>query len=159
MTSPTILFEPIMDALAARFAPGTIGTPSGADAMQASYSESPKAVAQTPAHLLEVQDGTLVADTARWSHEIKVDGLLLLAKRPGDPARVETQRRLWLPFLLHATADQMKIGIGAQVGYEVAKVLPDGGWEWDEYKVADIEYDAIRVHWTIYLYETVVLTP
>ena len=157
MTTPKIDFESIMDALALRFAAAQIGTPTGAVAMKASYAESPKSVPQTPAHVLEVQDGTVVANS-QWNHEINVDGLLLLAKRPADPQRVETQRQLWLPYLLHATVDQMKLGLGGATGYTVDKAIPSG-WEWDLFKVADVEFEAIRVHWTIYLTETVSLTP
>ena len=158
MTSPVIDFEAICDALAARFAPGTIGTPTGASAMRASYAEPPKGVSALPAHLLEVQDGTVIAASGQWKHEMQVDGLLLLAKRPGDPQRVETQRQLWLPYLLHATVDQFKLGLGGASGYTVDKAIPTG-WEWDLYKVADIEYDAIRTHWTVYVTENVSITP
>lgn len=158
MTAPVIDLVGICNALAARFVAATLGTPSGETAIRKSYSEPPKAIAALPAHLLEVQDGTVVANN-RWDHVINIDGLLLLAKRPGDPARVEASRRKWLPFLLHATVHQWKLGIGAQAGYEVAKAQPDGGWEWTEYEVGGVEYDAIRVRWKVYLYETVSLTP
>lgn len=158
MTSPVIDFESIMDALAARFVAATIGTPTGATAMKASYAEPPKSVPQTPAHLLEVQDGEVVASPGQWKHEMRVDGVLLVAKRPGDPQRVETQRQLWLPYLLHATVDQLKLGLGGATNYSVDKAIPTG-WEWDEVKVADIEFDAIRVHWTVYVTENVSLTP
>jgi hypothetical protein len=46
------------------------------------------------------------------------------------PGRVETQRQLWLPYLLHATVDQLKIGLGGATGYSVDKAIPTG-WEWD----------------------------
>lgn len=158
MTSPVIDFEGICDALAARFVAATIGTPTGVDAMRKSYSETPKSVPVAPSHLLEVQDGTVVANPAQWQHEFKIDGLLLLAKRPADTQRVETLRRKWLPYLLHATVDQVKLGFGGATGYTLDKAIPDGGWEWDEYSVAGTEFDAIRVHWTVYLTETVALT-
>lgn len=158
MTSPAIDFKAITTALAARFVAATIGTPTGADAMAASYAQSPKSVPQTPAHLIEVQDGSLIANPGQWKHEMNVDGVLLIAKRPADPQRVETQRQLWLPYLLHATVDQVKLNLGGATNYSVDKAIPTG-WEWDEVKVADIEFDAIRVHWTVYVTETVVLTP
>jgi len=85
--------EAICDALALRFEPGTIGTPSGGPAMREVYSESPKSVPTVPAVLLEVQDGTLVASPGQWKHEISIDVLFLLSKRPADPVRVETNRR------------------------------------------------------------------
>ena len=158
MTSPTVDFAAICTALAARFAAGTIGTPTGALAMRASYANTPKNVPATPCHLLEVQDGSVVANPGQWKHEMNVDGILLLAKRPGDPERVETQRKLWLPYLLHATIDALKITLGGASGYSVDKAIP-AGWEFTEFEVGADQYDAIRVHWTLYVTETVSLTP
>lgn len=158
MTSPTVGFEAICDALAARFVAAAIGTPAGEDAMKASYSKPPKSVPRTPAHLLEVQDGTVVASPAQWKHEMNIDGVFLVSRKTADTVRPEEQRRRWLPYLLHATVDAVKIGLGAQSGYTVDKAWPTG-WEWDEYKVADVEFHAIRVHWTVYVTETVSLTP
>ncbi len=158
MTSPVINFAAICTALAARFVAAAIGTPTGASAMRASYAKPPKSVSATPAHLLEVQDGTVVASPGQWKHEMAIDGVLLLAKRPADPERVEEQRQLWLPFLLHATVDQGKLGLGGGTGYAVDKAVPSG-WEWTEFEVAGAAYDAIRVHWTVYVTETVAMTP
>ncbi len=158
MTSPVIDFSAICTALAARFLAAAIGTPSGASAMRASYAKPPKAVPATPAHLLEMQDGTVIASPGQWKHEMRIDGVFLLAKRPADPERVEAQRHLWLPYLLHACVDQMKLGLGSATGYSVDKAIPTG-WEWTEYAVAGDGYDAITVHWTVYVTENVSLTP
>ncbi|MFZ9979549.1 MAG: hypothetical protein ACO3HN_06355 [Opitutales bacterium] len=158
MTSPVINFEAVCDALASRFAAATIGTPTGAAAMRASYSETPKNVPAVPAHLLEVQTGTVTANPGQWKHEMDIDGVFLLSKRPGDTARVETQRRLWLPYLLHAAVDQMKLGYGGATGYSVDKVVPTS-WEFTEFVVASDEYDAIRVSWRLYITENVTPTP
>ena len=158
MSTPVIDFSAICTALAARFVAATLGTPTGASAMRASYAKPPKNVPATPAHLLEVNDGTVVASPGQWKHEMNIDGVLLLAKRPADPERVDTQRQLWLPYLLHATVDQVKLGLGAASGYSVDKAIATG-WEWTEYMVAADEYDAIRVHWRVYVTENVSLTP
>jgi hypothetical protein len=158
VTSPVVNFEGICDAFALRFTAANIGTPSGATAMRASYSETPKNVPAVPCVLLEVQDGSLIANPGQWKHEMNVDSLLLLSKRPSDPARVETQRRLWLPYLLHATVDQLKLGLGGATGYSVDKAIPVR-WAFDEYVMGADNYDAIRVSWTIYVTESVALTP
>lgn len=158
MTTPALDFSAICTALAARFVAATIGTPTGAGAMRASYAKPPKNVPATPAHLLEISDGSVVANPGQWKHEMNIDGLLLLAKRPADPERVEAQRQLWLPYLLHASVDQLKLGLGAASGYSVDKAIPTG-WEWAEYEVGAVEFDAIRVNWRIYISETVSLTP
>jgi hypothetical protein len=158
MTTPAWSLEAICDALAARFITSAIGSPTGAVPMKASYSEPPKSVPTVPAHLLEVVDGDITDNSSQWTHHLNIDGVLLLSKRPGDTKRVETQRRLWLPYLLHAAVDQWKLGIGAQVGYELKSAIP-GGWEFTEYNVADVEFDAIRVHWQVWLIETIAPTP
>lgn len=159
MTSPAIDFNAICVALAARFAPGTIGTPTGAQAMRKSFAQTPKQIGPDgPVHLLEVNTGTVIANPGQWKHTMQVDGLLLLSKRPGDSSRVETQRKLWLPFLLHATVDQLKLGLGGATNYTVDKALPEG-WRWDEFKVGGDAWDAIRVNWTLYVTENVTLTP
>ncbi|HUT76773.1 MAG TPA: hypothetical protein VM285_03750 [Polyangia bacterium] len=150
--------EAICDALALRFEPGTIGTPSGGPAMREVYSESPKSVPTVPAVLLEVQDGTLVASPGQWKHEISIDVLFLLSKRPADPVRVETNRRKWLPYLLQATVGQMKLGLGGASGYSVDKAIPIS-WEFTEFDVADVTFDAIRVRYVAYVTESVTLTP
>jgi hypothetical protein len=82
--------------------------------------------------------------------------VLLLNKRPGDPARVEAQRQRWLPALLAATEGKVKLGIGAQSGYEVMKAIPSG-WRWAEEAVGAEEFDAIRVHYSVFVNETVSL--
>lgn len=151
-------FKAACDALAARFAPGTITTPSGAVAMRHAYGQMPKNVAAVPCVLVEPINGQVFADSDRWRHEMDVDVLFLLSKRPGDPARVETQRQIWLPTLLAATEAQLKLGLGGQVGWELAKAIPTG-WEWAEYPIGADLYDAIRIHFRLFIYEDVTLTP
>ena len=151
-------FEAICDALAARFETGVIGTPTGAPAMREVYPEPPKAVPVVPSVIVEVSDGTLVANPGQWKHELNIDVMFLLSKRPADPVRVETNRRKWLPSLLRATAGQMKLGLGGATGYSVDKAIP-AGWEFVEYDVADAPFDAIRVRYVVYVTETVSLTP
>lgn len=151
-------FEAICDALALRFEPATIGTPTGAPAMREVWPEPPKSAPTVPAVLLEVQEGTLVATPGQWKHEFHIDVIFLLSKRPADPVRVETNRRKWLPYLLRATAGQVKLGLGGATGYSVDKALPTG-WEFVEFDVAGVTFDAIRVPYTVWVTETVTLVP
>lgn len=158
MTTPAIDFESAMDAFAARFLPATIGTPTGADAMRYSYAEPPNGIPATPSHVLEIQDGEVTPNAGQWMHTIRIDGLLLLSKAPADMPRIETQRQLWLPYLLHATVDQWSLGLGAQSGWGIKSVLP-GTWTWDTYAVGGVEYEAIRVHWLMTILENIAATP
>lgn len=158
MTSPVIDFYGIGTALAARFVAATIGTPSGAPAMRASWPMPPKNVAAVPCVVVEFDEGEVVASPGQWQHQATIDVWFLLSKRPGDPARVDADRRRWLPYLLHATVDKMQLGIGAQVGYTVDKAFPLT-WSFTEYTVGGDEYDAIHVPYRVWVTETVTLTP
>lgn len=158
MTAPVIDFKGICTALGARFAAATLGTPTGAPAIRAVYPQSLKAAPALPCIILEPQDGSVVANPGQWKHEMQIDVLLVLAKRPADPDRVETWRQLYLPYLLHATVDQLKLGLGGASGYTVDKAIP-ATWEYDLFRVGDMEFDAIRVPYTVYVTENVTLTP
>lgn len=158
MSLPGTAFIAAVDALGDRFVASTLGTPANCPAVRAVYPVSTKSVTTLPAVVLEVQDGSVVANPGQWKHEWNVDVLLLLAKRPADPDRVETWRQSYLPYLLNATTGQLKLGLGGTSGWNVDKALPVN-WEWDIYRVADIEYDAIRVGYTIWVTETVTLVP
>lgn len=148
-------FKAICDNLAARFAPATIATPSGAPAMRPPSGQMPKGIAVVPFAFVEATDGQVIAqDGGVWQHEMHVDVVFCLDKRQGDPRRVDANRQRWLPSLLAATEGQLKLGLGAQSGYSVMKAIPTG-WRWAEETVSGIEFDAIRVHYTIYVNETV----
>lgn len=152
-------FKLICDDLALRFAPGTIATPTGALAMRAAKGQMPKGAPTVPMVFVEALDGTVIAqDGGTWQHEMNVDVVFLYSKRQGDPVRQDAQRQMWLGSLLAATEGQLKIGIGAQAGYEVKKVIPTG-WRWAEERVGADDFDAIRVHYTAYVNETVSLVP
>lgn len=154
MSLPGTAFVTAVAALADRFQAATLGTPANCPAVRAVYPTSAKAIANLPAVIFEVQDGEVVANPGDWKHQWNVDVLLLLAKRPADPDRVETYRQGYLPYLLAATRKHLKLGLGSESGWSVDKAIPVD-WEWTEYRVADIEYDAIRVPHTIYVSETV----
>ena len=152
-------FYGICNALAARFAPGTITTPSGAKAMRPASGQIPKSAPVVPMVFVEATDGTVIAqDGNAWLHEMHVDVVFLTSKRQGDPVREDAERQRWLPTLLAATEGQLKVGVGAQPGYEVLKVIPTG-WRWAEEGVTGQLYDAIRTHWSIYVNEYVSLVP
>jgi len=155
---PGTAFLTAVDALGDRFEAAVLGTPTGVTPVRHVYPVSLKSVAALPAVVLEVQEGTIIANPGEWKHEWNVDVLLLLAKRPADPQRVETWRQLYLPYMLAATEGKLKLGLGAEAGWSLDKAIPLS-WQWDEYKVADVEYDAIRVAYRIYVTESVSLTP
>ena len=151
-------FKAICDALAACYAPGTIARPTGAVAMRKSYGQIPKNVPAVPAVIVVPQQGTVTANPGQWKHEMALDAVFILAKRPGDPARVEAQRQIWLPTLLGATQGQLKLGLGSECGYSVDKAIPNG-WDFVEFPVGGDTYDGIVIHYTVYVTQTVTLVP
>jgi len=144
------------DALAARFAPGTITTPTNGLAMRAAYGQMPNDIPATPAVFVEPTDGSVVANM-QWNHEWNLDVVFLVDKSTGDPKRIETQRQLWLPTLLGATHGQLKLGLGGESGWNVDKAIPTD-WRWDEVDVAGVDFAAIRINYRVYVTQTVTLT-
>ncbi len=151
-------FAGICDALAARFEAATLGTPTGAPPIAATFGQMPKAAPALPAVVIVPQDGQVVAQSSAWQHEMRLDAVLVLARRSGDPARVESERQAYLPYLLAATEGQLQLGLGSQPGWGVVKALPTG-WDWAEWDMAGDGFDALRVHFQVWVGENVSLRP
>jgi hypothetical protein len=136
----------ICDNLAAKYAPGTIATPSGASAMRRAYAAQPVNVPALPAVVLEVQSGEVILDSGAWHGNVLIDVVLLVTKAQGDTARADQERQLWLPALLAACWSDMDLGLAP----DVAKAYPLG-WEFGEHSVAGTAYDAVIVHFAVSL--------
>lgn len=150
----------ICDALAARFTAATMGTPTSSPAMLATYGQQPKSGSQAlPATIVEADiAGQVITDNDAWRYRIHVPTVTLFSKRPGDSAQVEAWRQRYLGYLLAAAEGQMKLGIGAQPGYEVKSAMPMD-FEWLEYPIGSDDYDAIRVRWEVLVQRVPVLVP
>lgn len=146
--------EAISNGLAARFAPGTIGTPTGASAMRASYGQAPNSIPTTPCIVVFPKDGDLVYGSGQVKGQHRLDVCFYLSKSPGDIARVEKQRQKWLGLLLAATHGAMKLGLASAVD----KAIP-ASWEFTELPYAGELYDGIIVHVTVYATDNVSLVP
>jgi hypothetical protein len=155
---PGTAYSAALDALGDRFEAAVLGTPTAAPAVREVFRTSAKAVTSLPAVILEPQPSEFVPDSGVWRHTWNVDVILLLAKRPADPVRVEVQRQAYVPYLLGATEAALKLGLGAQAGWELKSAMPSG-WEYVEYDVADVTYDGVRVGYQIIVNETVSLVP
>lgn len=145
----------ICDAIAARYAPGTISTPSGAEAMRNSYGQSPHSMPNTPAVVVQPQTGEAVPGSGTWDVTHQVDVEFYLSKSPGDVARVEKQRQLWLPTLLEAVLGQMQLGLGSD---GVKSALPTG-YEFTTLDYGGDIYDGIVIHLDVIVREPVTYTP
>ena len=146
--------EDICDALATRYAPGTIGTPTGALAMRSSYGQVPNSVPVTPAVIVMPKSGTVVYGAQAWDMTHQIDALFYYSKRQGDLPRSETQRQLWLPLLLSATHGKVALGLSGTV-----KSAMVTGYEFGVLIYGADEYDGIVIHYDVIVRESVSLTP
>ena len=147
--------EDICDGIAARYLPGTIGTPTGATAMRAAYGQTPNSLPSTPAVVVIPKTGTLVYGAGQRNSEHDIDVLFYHARRQGDVPRSETERQRWLPYLLNALHGQVQIG---QVANGVQKALPTD-YEFVELSYGGDEYDGIRINVRVWVTEAVTLIP
>jgi hypothetical protein len=146
--------EDVCDGIAARYAPGTIGTPTGALGMRASYGQAPNSLPVTPAVVVLPKTGTVVYGSGQRKSEHEIDVLFYHSRRQGDVPRSETERQRWLPYLLDALHGQVKLGLAP----EVDKALPTT-YAFEELSYGGDEYDGIRINVRVWVTETVSLTP
>jgi len=144
--------EAICDAIAGRYAPGTIGTPVAASPMRAAYGQAPHSMPNTPAVVVMPQDGTIVMESGAWALTNNIDVNFYLSKAPGDIERVETLRQKWLETLLEAVLGTMTLSGLAKSAFPV-------GWEFTELPYGGDSYDAIVVHYQVMVREPQTLTP
>lgn len=135
-------FKAICDAMAARYASGTIATPTGAQAMRKAYGQVPHSAPTFPMVVVVPQTGEVVTAGGTYNVTHHVDVNFYLSKAPGDTARVELQRQLWLPALLNAT-------FGTQATWTMSGLIKSAiptGYEFVELPYGGDNYDAIVVH-------------
>ena len=147
-------FYAACNAIAARYAPGTIATPSGEVAMRAAYGQYPNNIATSPCVAISPQNGDLVYESGAKRGEYRVDVHFYLAKAKGDYKRLETSRQRWLPTLLGALDGQIQLGLGGSG--TVQKAIPLT-WDYAQLSYGDDTWDGIVIHVTIYTLEPVTL--
>lgn len=147
-------FYAACNALAARFAPGTIGTPSGEVGMKASFGQAPNDLAQSPCVVIQPTEGQLVYGGGVKNGQYDVDVNFYLGKASADFKRIETSRQRWLVTLLAACDGQMLLGLGGSG--TVQKVLPLR-WEFRQLVYGGVEWDGIVIHARIWTIEPVTL--
>lgn len=148
-----VSLKAICDALAARYAAGTIATPTGATAMRSSWAQAPHGPKPTPFLVIAPQTGDVIGGAGEWQITHHVDANFYLSKAPGDIHRVETLRQLWLPTLLAAPLGLMTLGItnvksDFPVSYEFLELPYEGDG-----------YDGITIHLDVIVREPVTFTP
>lgn len=146
--------EDVADAIATRYAPGTIGTPTDALAMRASYGQAPNSLPATPAVVVLPKSGSLIYGGGQRKSEHEVDVLFYYGRQQGDVPRSETERQRWLPVLLNALHGKTKLGLAPDVDKALAT-----DYEFVELQYGGDAYDGIRINVRVWVTETVTLTP
>lgn len=147
--------EDICDALAARYVSATIGTPTGALPIRFTYGQAPNSMPATPSVVVIPQRGEMVYNPGQRQTQHEIDVLFYHSKRQGDIPRSETERQRWLMYLLNALHGQAKLGLGSS---GVDKALPTN-YEFVELPYGGDLYDGIRISVTVWVTESVTLTP
>lgn len=147
------------DALAARYARGTLTPPTGYAAVRASTCRPPNRIPSSPWVLVVLPTGTGDAGsqgsgTVDYVSEWHV--LFHYERASGDKARDWKALLSWLGVLLNATYGQMKLGLSATQG--VRKAVPV---RWDQVllRYAGIEYYGWDITVKVWSQDQVTFTP
>lgn len=101
----------IADALATKFAPGTITPPSGYPAMRASTARLPNNIPTSPWVLVTLTKGEVVLGVQELNHALEFHVVFHYAKQTGDTPRDMAGMLSWLGVLLAACFADMDLGV------------------------------------------------
>ena len=101
----------IANALAAKYASGTLAPPSGYTAVRVSTAALPNNIPTSPWVLVTLPSGQLVLGTGEINHQPTFHVLFHYAKASGDVPRDMTAMLSWLGVLLAATWSDMDLGV------------------------------------------------
>jgi hypothetical protein len=102
----------IADALAARYAPGTLSPPSGYPAMRVSTARLPNTIPTSPWVLVLPPNGEHIYGSGVVERTLTFRVQFHYAKHTGDVGRDVTGMLAWLGPLLAATDGQYRLGVG-----------------------------------------------
>lgn len=116
----------IGDALAAKYARGTLTPPSGYTAVHSSTCRPPNAIPQSPWVLVVLPTGTAVIGAQQFDWHLEFHVLFHYARSSADKPRDWKALMKWLGPLLYATFNGMTLGLSAS---GVRKAYP---LRWDQ---------------------------
>lgn len=134
----------IADALATKYASGTLTPPTDYPAVRVSTARLPNAIPTSPWVLVTLPSGNLVLGSGELNHALEFHVIFHLAKHTGDVARDTTAMLSWLGVLLAATWGDMDLGVSGirkayptEYEYVVASYGGDEFYGWDITVVVD----------------------
>ena len=101
----------IADALATKYASGTLTPPTGYGAVRVSTSRLPNAIPTSPWVLVMLPKGNLVLGSGELNHSMEFHVIFHYAKSTGDVARDMTGMLSWIGVLIAATWTDMDLGV------------------------------------------------
>lgn len=129
----------IADALAAKYAPGTLSPPSSYPAMRVSTARLPNALPTSPWTLVILPEGEITLGAQELNHSMEFHVLFHYAKHTGDLARDMTAMLAWIGVLITATFADMDLGVtGIRKAYPTNYKLAVFTYGGDEYYGWDI---------------------
>jgi hypothetical protein len=143
----------IADALAAKYASGTLTPPSGYGAVRASTARLPNAIPTSPWVLVMLPEGEIVLGSGQLDYSLEYHVWFHYAKHTGDLARDMTAMLSWIGVLTGATWSDMDLGVtGIRKAYTTGFKLAVFTYGGDEYYGWDLTV-------IVEFYEPQVLTP
>ena len=145
----------LADALAARYASGTLSAPAGYPAIRLATARVPNVISAFPAVLVFPPDGEMeiVSTSGMATYHLDFMVVFHLGQYSGDLARDTAALDSWLGPLLQATFGAMKLGVtGVMKSYPMT-------WTLAVAKYGEEEFDTWRIKVRIDFEEAQVYTP
>lgn len=143
----------IANALAGKFASGTLTPPTGYTAVRKSTAALPNAIPSSPWVLVTLPKGEVVLGAQELNHSLEFHVLFHYAKSTGDVARDMTGMLSWIGVLLAACFADMDLGVsGIRKAYPTTYDLVVATYGGEEYYGWDIT-------WIVDFNETQAMTP
>src|SRR3990167_1145441 len=122
----------IADALAAKFASGTLTPPTGYGAIRTATARTPNAIPTSPFLLVTLPEGEIIIEGQWAKHHLDFDVEFHYAQYSGDKPRDMAAMLAWLPKLLTATLTGIEKTL--PMDYEYA-ILPYAGVEFYGWRI------------------------
>ena len=142
----------IADALAAKFASGTLTPPTGYGAIRVATARTPNAIPVAPFLLVTLPSGEVIIEGQWAKHHLDFDVEFHWAQHSGDKPRDMTALLDWLPKLLTAVLSGWQLGITG-----IQKTLPMD-YEYDVMPYAGVEFYGWRIRHRVYFDEAQTVT-
>lgn len=145
--------QAIADAIALKYAPGTLTTPSGQDAIRRVFSQAPNNIPEFPSIIVAPMHGKVVEGAQTWDLRASIEVQLYVGAMSGDLPRMDATRQAYLNTMLRAVVGSQSLGLSY-----VKSCMPVT-WEFRTLEYAGAEYLGLIIDLELIIRETVALAP